>query len=77
MAIIEHICPSCNYFITDSEKLLTCPSCCCNEITNTEILKSAELVEYDEKELDGELYGDDDLFDEDPLVLDIESDIDL
>jgi len=55
MKLFEHVCPNCKYLNTDSEILFTCPDCSCNDITNTEVLKSAEEI-FDDVDLDGELY---------------------
>lgn len=54
MKLYEHVCPNCNYLGSDGEELLTCPDCSCNDITNLEVLKSAEEI-FDDKDLDGEL----------------------
>jgi len=58
MKLFEHVCPNCKYLNTDGEILFTCPDCSCNDITNTEVLKSAEEAYEvcEDVDLDGELY---------------------
>jgi len=54
MSILEHVCAHCNHFSIDAEKLLVCPSCSCSEITNNEVLKTAEVVDFEDDVLEGE-----------------------